>query len=278
MLANVEGLHSDDRPVLETSRRVPLRRHDLIKRPRESRRCRRSSCRDHGLRRGARLRRPRAVPPGFGMASIERRSAITLMEQSVRAIHRIQVLHGLAIEYRAKGWTAKATTPMRKGSRLAATPRRRSGLAELRALRGRRRGAEKALRTPSPVPEDSDLAMRPPPSDRDGPAGEARCPLLERARQARRPNAELATCWRSGAGDDGHGKRRSRPAPVGRGGARRRAHPTRRVAGVAPQRRGPARGPEAAYARYGPSSNPPSADAFGWTRAHRGPARRYRRT
>jgi spermidine synthase len=195
MLANVQGVHTDDRPVLEYL--SPRAGYEDT-----------TSINDAGLQ----ALQTKFLPAitgfeeardfdararyllGFGMASIGRVDpAITLMEQSVRGDPQDpKFFTGLANQYRAKGWTAKAIDAYAKAlARAPSDSEAAQRLAELRRAQGNDAEAEKALRTAlAHVPGDPDLATA---AARllieTGRPAEA-IPLLDRARQAA-PSAEI---------------------------------------------------------------------------------------
>jgi spermidine synthase len=151
MLADTRGLHADDRPVVEYLA------------PRAER-ADTTSANDAGVQ----ALQTKALPPiagfdenrdldararyllGFGLASIGRVDpGIRLMEESVRGEKPDpDFLVGLANQYRAKGWTAKAAAAYERALGLEAGHAEASlRLAEVLRSSGDDAGAERVLRT-----------------------------------------------------------------------------------------------------------------------------------
>ena len=196
MLANVRGVHSDDHPVIEYL--APRAGYEDT-----------TSVNDAGVQ----ALQTKWLPPiagfeeardfdarsryllGFGMASIGRVDpGIRLMEQSVQGDPPDpKFFTGLANQYRAKGWTAKAIDAYAKALERGPTDSEAAlRLAELRRAQGNDAEAERILRaTLSRVPSDAELGVA---AARllveTGRPAEA-LPLLDRAREAAPTNAEI---------------------------------------------------------------------------------------
>ena len=150
MLADVRGFHTDDHPVVEYL--SPRAEHQDT-----------TTANDTGVQ----ALQTKRLPPiagfdeerdldararyllGFGLASIGRADpGIQLMEESVAAEKPDpQFLVGLANQYRAKGWTAKAARAYERALAISAgEPEASLRLAEILRAAGDDAGAEKALR------------------------------------------------------------------------------------------------------------------------------------
>jgi spermidine synthase len=164
MLAGVEGLHTDNRPVVEYL--APRATYDDT-----------ATVNDVGIQ----ALQTKMLPPianfdeardldararylvGFGMASIGRVDpAIRLMEQSVACeISDPKFLVGLGNQYRAKGWNIKAMAAYARA--LARSPEddeAARNLAELQRGQGDDAGAEATLRGAlQRVPDNASLAL-----------------------------------------------------------------------------------------------------------------------